>query len=521
MKEWSINDKRIFQFIKQVKRRLSLQLMLNVLILALAAGFFFATIIQIISIFVPMYWANMLSVFIILLCTLAGVIYAIFHFPDKKKAAYIADSKGLEEHLLTSMELFGTKTYLGELQKESTIRRISDYSVKEKLPFRIQLNYFVILTFLCLSFFIVIFIPSTAREEAKQIHQLNMQAETEIEKIETVKEQMKKIEEFSKTDTKELEELFEQTVEELKQVKKEEDITKAKERLETKLEKQIEKQDTTSKKENLETLAKSLGMQTKKEQENLLKQEKIESLKQQLENSFGDLLKKDALEKWLEELSLKEFDELLEYASNLSKKELEKLAKELSNMQLSEEQLQQLAKSLKEAATTLASSPSNQKKMENISAKASISAKQQSNSNKGNKAGNGSGNGSGNSSGNSSGNGSGSGTGSGSGSGSGTGWNYGSKQGKERESNRNNEAERVAIPDRTLGEDENLTGTATEGGESYSTSSQEGMTWSGEKVTYEQVISEYTKEAYSKIKSNKVPTELEEVVKSYFEGLNQ
>ncbi len=80
--------------------------------------------------------------------------------------------------------------------------------------------------------------------------------------------------------------------------------------------------------------------------------------------------------------------------------------------------------------------------------------------------------------------------------------------------------EQITIPGRETGDDENLTGQSGEG-DSYQTVGGEGLTWSGEKVSYNEVVGEYTQEAYARIENNEVPKGMEDVVKSYFEGINR
>ena len=140
-----------------------------------------------------------------------------------------------------------------------------------------------------------------------------------------------------------------------------------------------------------------------------------------------------------------------------------------------------------------------------------------SNSNGNSSSQSGNGNGNGNNSGNGNGNGNGSGNGSGSGSGSGTGWNYGGKKGTEKETTYNGEL--VSVPN-GVGEDDNLTGSAGDG-TSYSSQGGPSLTWSGNSVAYEQVIGSYSDQAMSKIQGSNYPAGMQDIVKNYFEQLNQ
>lgn len=77
----------------------------------------------------------------------------------------------------------------------------------------------------------------------------------------------------------------------------------------------------------------------------------------------------------------------------------------------------------------------------------------------------------------------------------------------------------VSVPNGTS-DDENLTGRKNEG-TSYVTEGGDSLTWSGDSVEYGQVIGEYSKQALSEIQGSDYPAGVQDIVKSYFEQLNQ
>lgn len=102
----------------------------------------------------------------------------------------------------------------------------------------------------------------------------------------------------------------------------------------------------------------------------------------------------------------------------------------------------------------------------------------------------------------------------------GTGWDTGSKNGFEKVTEANNAPEQLNIPDRAWGDDDNLTGTNTEGS-SYLTSSDMGLSYRGQSVDYNSVVGEYTSSAMSRLNQSKIPDAMKDAVKKYFSELNQ
>lgn len=127
--------------------------------------------------------------------------------------------------------------------------------------------------------------------------------------------------------------------------------------------------------------------------------------------------------------------------------------------------------------------------------------------------GSGDGDGSGNGSGDGSGNGNGSGKGSGSGgngSGNGPGQGTGSSDAQH---------DYVSVPNK-IGDDSGTTGNKTGSDDSDYYRAQNGLAWEGDHVSLDSVIADYTQDAYDGISSGKYPSGMENVIKDYFQNLN-
>ena len=77
------------------------------------------------------------------------------------------------------------------------------------------------------------------------------------------------------------------------------------------------------------------------------------------------------------------------------------------------------------------------------------------------------------------------------------------------------------IPDGDMGTNENLTGQANSNGNSYLTESNQTATWSGQSVDYNQVIGNYTNQAYTNMESSNIPDSMKDLIRDYFTELNE
>ncbi len=118
--------------------------------------------------------------------------------------------------------------------------------------------------------------------------------------------------------------------------------------------------------------------------------------------------------------------------------------------------------------------------------------------------------------GNGNGNGIGNGMGNGSGSGNGSGWDTGNKENGE---GKLNSGEKVFLPNRGTGADENLKGNISEGGNSQSITTENGVNIAGDSIDYEKIIHEYSNSEIVGLKNKSIPKSLQDLIKKYFEEL--
>lgn len=176
-----MTDEKITSFLKSVARRKNLQKWLTGISWCLLVAAIMAFILNAIAIFVPIYNASLYGWIIVLVGLLSSFVYVVIKHTSMYEAARYADSAGLKERLVTSIDYIGVDDGFAGLLKEDTVYEINRFDKKLRLPFVYPLKrYLTTVIFLCM-FIISIFVPSQAKNDAKNMHKLAMQAK-EVEK---------------------------------------------------------------------------------------------------------------------------------------------------------------------------------------------------------------------------------------------------------------------------------------------------------------------------------------------------
>ena len=495
-------DRVILRFVDRVRLRLNRDCLWKYFLISAVAGLGVWTLINSVALIRPIYGAVLYGAVACGIILLAGMICAVIKFPDRKRAALAADSKGLKERVTTALELMGDDDIFSKIQKDDTIKAIRLFDIKKNFPFILRGKWLI---GICVCIIAVAFTglcDSAAKQEAIRRHHIKELAETKKEELEEKLEDLLEENKLTEAQKEEMKELLEQALKELKNAQSEAGIEKAEERLLTKLEQQLDK--------SYEEQAQA-----------------IDNLSQSLKQLEQAALSKEETEELLKELA--------ELAEQLDDEKLAELAEQLKN-EFDAGEIS--AGSINQTASQLAKLSGN--------AQAMLSNNGQQSGNSGQNQGNNSGQGEGGTGSEGSGEGSGSGSGGsgeGSGSGSGgsstggssssgsggsgtggsgqggTGWNTGSNTGAEREANLS--GERVMISDKLASDNSNITGKPSGDGESQQTQSGPTVTWSGIEVEYGQVIAEYTNQAYAGLEKSNIPDSMKDIVKDYFTELNK
>ena len=504
-------DKAILIFLNKASKRIKANFLLNLSIVGLKLLLCLIFSLLLISLFITIPYIEEICIGILVIGLIIILVYGFIKAPKKDKVALMVDSKGLDERLITSLELIGCEDNISIAQKKDTVERIESFDIKKSMKINVDKKQLLLSLGLIIMCILVMFVPSTARKEAQKVREFDKYQKSVIEQVQKEKKEIEKSEDLSDDEKEEVKKLLEDAVKELKESEKKSEINKTLERLEKKLEDKKEKLSSEKSKEALEKSKKKLLDDFNKEKE--------ADAKKDINKLVNELMKKkeskplaEAMLRGDQEDINKELAEIQNKLGSMSSSQLSELSEALKNaaLEMSDEEL---AEALKNASKSV--NNSNGENTGSSSQQSSGSGQNQS-QNKGNGQGQGSGSGQGSSSGEGQG---GSGGTGGSGSGSGTGWNTGSTVGKENDLE-NSPGEQIYIPGRNEGNDENLTGNKNDNGNSQQIESQSGLNIGGEKVDYDKVIGDYSNSALEGANNSNLPQSLKDLIKNYFEGLN-
>lgn len=513
-------DKKISAFIKKIRARLFGQVIIDTLLISLAVGFFTCLILSVISMLVPFYYAFIYMAVSMLIFFVVGIILAFKNRPSMEMAALKADSKGCKEKIVTAYDLKERDDAFSLLQKTDAWRVIDNYDIKDNFRFSFKPKRWIVFICLAALFAASTFVETDARRDASYKHDIAEKVKEEISEIEKIEKAINENENISETEAAEILEELESTKKELLEAESYEDIQKAWDKEKLKLADAVASDAAENNEALSNILSEALEENTARKNEEL--EELIKETEEALENA------KDGSNAEKEEAS----DKLSELASALGSSSLSSAAEEFAASDKTSSDVSAASSALSEAlssmnSTSYASSEGSESSLSSSSSSSSENNSEGSNSSSSSsgssESGSSSEGGSGSSSsGNSegtgsSGTGSSGGTGSNTGEGTGGGWNKGDSSGSEGSSKT---AEDVTIPDGETGNDENLTGEGNDNDSSTYEKSDEALTWSGNKVSYGQVSSEYKEKAYNTIESSSYPEAMKEKIKTYFDSLN-
>lgn len=248
-------DQEIQIFINKLRKRLWVQKTIRLVPFFLSIGCFIAFFHVLFGFFRPFYYAGTIGLFWILISFFIGSLYLVLHFPKEQEAAHTGDSIIGQERLLTALELRGNEGAIACLQKKDTIAHMS-FNVKEAFPYRLPPKQSLACLLAVSLFLLFFFLPSGAKQTAQKLHEIKQEAKTEAALLENVKKELKKeaksIEESTEDSSvipktvgeklaaygksEKIGQLLEQAEKEYSSANSKQDLRKAKERLQVKLE---------------------------------------------------------------------------------------------------------------------------------------------------------------------------------------------------------------------------------------------------------------------------------------------
>lgn len=522
-------DKELLRLVRKVRDRLHAISIINNMILGAAAALCLGMAMAIAARFIPIY-----NVYLNILKTVgaaitAAFLYSSFRTPGDAYAALKADSFGLEERIITALELAGDQSAFAVLEKNDALEHLRNMDYKKKIPLRLNRKYLLICMILTAAIAVSGFIPNPTAERAEELHRIKSEAAEQQKKAGRLIEKVRSNPKLSEEQKAELEEKLSELRRELKNAKDGKEIEKALGRAEKKLEYIRDKYASDG---DLDRIIDTLS-----------KNEMTKALANMIKNGDEKAFR-DSIRKMAEELK------------NLTSEEKQKLAGEISKLAQEIKSNPELSEAFKGLAEKIASGElgdisgelseldrSISELMENESIRNAVSELQRElgNANAGREAQDSGGHlGQGNTQGGNGQQGQGSQPeGSGQGAGQGSGAGGGTDMGKEHQSpipsensgigkkggseKKSEEYEKIFTPDTLGGEGDasNLSGKKGTGGTAGQVITDKGPTVRGNSVPYNQAVGQYKDRAMESMNTSDIPPGMKEMIKEYFTSLEE
>lgn len=460
-----MEKKEFLRSIQTCRSRLNTRDFLSMLVTALGIGVVVGILFQLVAFLIPTYYVNLYTLLAVLLAVVTAIVLSWMKRNSMKQAALVMDSFGFQERIITAYEHLEEDGTIYRLQREDAMKRLATQKERIKIPLLPNWKRLVGLAGLFVLLTVLIFIPSPMKDKAKELHEIAQAAKEKAEEVKEVAEALESLEQ---------------------EALKEQALTP-------------------------EQLA------------------ALQQMMESLQNTMEEYKQVSTME------GLNAAGEKLEYKYENMSEQLNALASSLQNgatpSTITAESLQELASNLQEMSGSVGEggqqlANSNGQNGNNQSGNNGQSGNGQGNQSGNNgQAGNGQGSDPGNGQGNGAGNGnngSGSGNGNGgngNGSGNGNGGQGNGSGGGRGTGSANIPRDYVSIPN-AIANNENLTGNASNHDASQYFKTQNGLSWEGERISYESVLGSYEQNAYEGIAADRYPSGMEDVIKNYFSSFN-
>lgn len=411
----------------------------------------------------------------------------------------MVDKQGYQEKVITAWNLRGKEDPWSVLQKQDAADVIQKISISELFPVRISGKWVMRFLLLVVLLFGSGMLDSPVRQAAWEQHDLQRDKKEELTKVEKVQKAVTQKETISKEEAADALQELTQTKKELTEAESRRDLQLAKERYLKKL--QQTAQNTKNK--TLQQMLQQQAEQTKKEQEaqtEALAKQAEQALEQAKNGSRKD--KQNAYaqgKKYAQSSGLTDMEQELEdyKQSGYSSSDYVKVKAAMTQAMTKGRQDAKSAKNSTGSSLESANASNAEGKQQGQGGQADSKAA----ANTRNGAASSGGAATGESKGNQ----------------SGSGWNRGSNVGQE---GNKKTTDTVTIPEKTMGDDENLTGKMNDSDQVQSARANQANATAGSKVEYGQVSAEYKQKAYKQIDGASYPNELKNQIRDYFDGLN-
>lgn len=177
-------EKYLIDQIRRCKRKMNLASFIDKGVLCAAAGGIPGICCELVSLFVPFYYAHLAAVLCFGAGLLSGIGYAVYRRAGMRQAASRLDSFGLKERMLTAYENLNKEDAFASLQREDARAHYERIQSRIRIPLLPDRRHILALLVSAAAVAWLGFIPSPVREQAKLRHQVQEQAAEEKKELE-------------------------------------------------------------------------------------------------------------------------------------------------------------------------------------------------------------------------------------------------------------------------------------------------------------------------------------------------
>lgn len=196
----------------KVRRRIILKNIISNIFLFTSGGAMLATLLVLISRFIPIYKPYEKGIILICLSIIPAIIFTLIKAPSERKAALVLDSFGLKERVYTSLYLNEENSFY-DLVLKDTWEKVKDFQYKNHISLKPNKKFIIALLTITFIFGVSYYIPNPKEGRAKELHALKNEKK---EKEKVVKKAEEEINKNTKLEKKEKEDMLKK-IEELKQ----------------------------------------------------------------------------------------------------------------------------------------------------------------------------------------------------------------------------------------------------------------------------------------------------------------
>ena len=192
--------KNLIDQIRRCKRKMNLAGLIDTGVLCAAAGGIPGICCELVSLFVPFYYAHLAAALCFGAGLLSGIGYAVYRRAGMRQAASRLDSFGLKERMLTAYENLDKEDAFARLQREDARAHYERIQDRIRIPLFPDRRHILALLVSVAAVAGLGLIPSPVREQAKLRHQVQEQAAEEKEELEKLLDALESVDMESLTE---------------------------------------------------------------------------------------------------------------------------------------------------------------------------------------------------------------------------------------------------------------------------------------------------------------------------------